>query len=177
MILSGPAFAFGIVKSLKIFAAFLASDFRLLGIGVLTILSSHKWILFYKNLKTRSRSNSYRPQMKFGARQFFTRVSFCSRGVSVQGSLCPVGGLCPGGLSTGVSVQGVSLSRGSLFPRGVSVQGWSLSRRPPAESPYGKERTVRILMECILVRFRSTVKFVKMFKNVTFCPPNTLSMI
>ena len=44
MILSGPAFAFGIVKSLKIFAAFLASDFKLLGIGVLTILSSHKWI-------------------------------------------------------------------------------------------------------------------------------------
>ena len=42
MILSGPAFAFGMVKSLKILAAFLASDFKLLGMGVLTILSSDK---------------------------------------------------------------------------------------------------------------------------------------
>ena len=55
-------------------------------------------------------------------------------GVSVQGDLCPgVGDLCPGigGLRPGMEV---SLS-------------WSLSGTPP----YGKERVVRILLECILL--------------------------
>ena len=82
--------------------------------------------------------------------------------VSVHGGFCPgMGGLCPGGggLSRGWGVcigGGESLSRGW----GVSVQGglcpgWgslsrgSLSWRPP--SPYGNERAVRILLECILV--------------------------
>ena len=139
MILSGPAFAFGIVKSLKIFAAFLASDFRLLGIGVLTILSSHKWILFYKNLKTRSRSNSYRPQMKFGARQFFTRVCHSvpgeslSKGVSVQWGVS-VQGVCPRG----------SLSRGCLYPGVVSFPGGSLSRGGLCQGdPRRSPRTVK----------------------------------
>ena len=91
-------------------------------------------------------------------------------GVSIQG-----GSLTRGSLYRGVSVQGGSLSRGSLSkgglypgglcPRGclsigVSVQGGlcligSLSRggllsgRPPPLS--GKERAIRILLECILV--------------------------
>jgi hypothetical protein len=38
MILSGPVFELGNVKSSKILAAFFASDFTLLGIGVFTIL-------------------------------------------------------------------------------------------------------------------------------------------
>ena len=78
-----------------------------------------------------------------------------SYGVSVQGHLCP-GGLYPGtslsrgSLSRRVSVLG-GLQRVSVL--GVSVQGGlcpggSLSGRPP---PYGKERAVRILLECILV--------------------------
>ena len=52
------------------------------------------------------------------------------------------GDLCPGGsLSGGVSVWG------GLCPGRVSVWG-SMSWRPP---PYGNERAVRILLECILV--------------------------
>ena len=74
------------------------------------------------------------------------------RGFSVQG------GLCPGvSLSRGVSVQWVSVQGW----QGVSVQGWqgggggrcsvqegSLSWRSPGMM---EERTVRILLECILV--------------------------
>ena len=48
-------------------------------------------------------------------------------------------GLCPGGLCLGVSVQG-SLSGGGLCLGGL-CQG---------DLPYGKERAVRILLECIL---------------------------
>ena len=56
-------------------------------------------------------------------------------GVSV--SVLEGGGLCPGG----------SLSGGALS-RGWALSGGSLSWRPP---PYGNERAVRILLECILV--------------------------
>ena len=75
-----------------------------------------------------------------------------SRGVwSQSGGSVSRGYLSRGSLSSGVSVQGGvtvqwrSLSRGSLS-RGVSVQG-GLSGDPP----YSKERTVRILLECIFV--------------------------
>ena len=54
-------------------------------------------------------------------------------GVSVQGGLCPEGG--------SLSRRGVSVWRG-LYPGGVSVQGYP---------SYGKERAVRLLLECILV--------------------------
>ena len=56
-------------------------------------------------------------------------------GVSVQGE--------------GVSVQrgGGSLSRMVSVGGGVSVQGVSVKETPP----YGNERAVRILLECILV--------------------------
>ena len=50
-----------------------------------------------------------------------TKDLLMTRGVSVQGSLCP-GGLCPGGLCPGVSVQGVSVQE-SLCPAGVSDRG------------------------------------------------------
>ena len=74
------------------------------------------------------------------------------QGVSVQGSLsggslsrgcpgwslCKEGGLCPG---RGVSVQGEALSGR------VSVWGVSIREIPP----YGNERALRILLECILV--------------------------
>ena len=66
-----------------------------------------------------------------------------SRGVSVQGALCPGRSLSRGNLCPGVSVQGESLSR-----RGVSLsKGVSFTEIPP----YGNERAVRILLECILV--------------------------
>ena len=68
------------------------------------------------------------------------RGHLCPGRVSVLGGL-HLGGLCPGG----------SLSRGSLSRwvsvGGRSVQGGSLSGIPP----YGNERAVRIIMECILV--------------------------
>ena len=66
-------------------------------------------------------------------------------GVSVQG-----GGLCPGRGSLsreGVSVWGVSV-------QGVSVQGVSIWEIPPdRDPPYGNERAICILLECILVHF------------------------
>ena len=72
-----------------------------------------------------------------------------------RGSLCPnmhhrpykldkLSSLSGGGLCLGVSggsLSGGSLTRGSLT-RGVSVRG---------DPPYGNERAVRILLECILV--------------------------
>ena len=48
----------------------------------------------------------------------------------------------------GFSVGG-SLSRGGFCPGGVSVQKGSVRETPP--QPYGYVRTVRILLECILV--------------------------
>ena len=103
------------------------------------------------------------------SRGSLSKVSL-SRRFSVQGSpsrgLCPGGSLSRGSLSSGFSVQG-SLSKVSLSS-GVSVQGSlsgvflcpggsgsSLSERHPwTETPlphrYGKERAVRILLECIL---------------------------
>ena len=54
----------------------------------------------------------------------------------------------------GFSVGG-SLSRGGFLSGGVSVQGGSLSKgvsvRETPPQPYGYVRTVRILLECILV--------------------------
>ena len=90
-----------------------------------------------------------------------------SRGVSVQGDLCPgglcpggslgclcPGGLCPGGgsLSRKVSVQGVYAQEGVSICR-ASVQGGSLSKGGSLSErpPYGNMRAVRILLECILV--------------------------
>ena len=47
--LSGPILAVGTVNSLRIFAAFFASDLRLWGIGVFTILSSERIYRIYSN--------------------------------------------------------------------------------------------------------------------------------
>ena len=103
-------------------------------------------------------------------------LSLCP-GVSFQGGLCPgrslSGGLCflrclsvHGGLglclgvsvwgslsreslSREVSVQGVSVQGGLYL--GVSVQGGFLSRGSlSGRPPYGNERAVCILLECIL---------------------------
>ena len=66
------------------------------------------------------------------------KVIFSQACLSVHG-----GCLCPGG---GVSVKGGSLSRGG------SLSGGSLPREPlSGRPPYGKERAVRILLDCILV--------------------------
>ena len=82
-------------------------------------------------------------------------VPACTTGHMTRGSLIR-GGLCPGGLSPGVSVHGGpcpgGFLSGSLCP-GVSFWGGSLSRGVSVRDipPYGNERAVRILPECILV--------------------------
>ena len=83
------------------------------------------------------------------------------------GGLCQ-GGLCPGGaLPMGVSVQRASLSKG------VSFQGVFVRETPRAENlPYGKERAVHILLECILVIFLS-LSF--SCHSINFQKRNTLS--
>ena len=77
-----------------------------------------------------------------------------SRGISVWGSLREVvslegslseGCLCPGGSWGG----GLCLER--FLSAGVSVQERSLLGGSLSGTPYGKERAVRILLECILV--------------------------
>ena len=70
-----------------------------------------------------------------------------------KGGLCPGGILCPGGsLSGGISVQG-----------GLCL-GASLSGRSP--SPYAYVRTVRIVLECILVLDKVKVK-----RKISHCVP------
>ena len=89
----------------------------------------------------------------------FLSRGFLSKGSLSRGGLCPGGGICLGG-----SFPGGSLSRGRLCLGGVSVEGclcpedgWvggilCLGGLCQETSPYGKERAVRILLECILVR-------------------------
>ena len=83
-----------------------------------------------------------------------------SWGVCVKGGFCLAGSLSGkggslsgegGSLSGRVSVWG-SLSRGISVQEG-SVWGGSLPREipPDGDLPYGKERAIRILLECILV--------------------------
>ena len=72
----------------------------------------------------------------------FTRVCLST------GDLCPGGSPCRGEVSIGgVSVQG-SVSVGGSLSRGQSLSRGSLSI---PYQPYGNERAVRILLECILV--------------------------
>ena len=101
----------------------------------------------------------YRRQAKLREGNVFTPVCHSvHRGGGVSVPACTTdhmnsGGLCPGR----VSVQRRSLTWvGESLPRGVFVQGWrSLLGRPPGQRhpPYGNERTVCILLECILVHF------------------------
>ena len=62
-----------------------------------------------------------------------------------------------GHMTRGVSVQGGGLCLGGSLSRGVSVQGgWGLCQGDPLprqRPPYGNERAVRILLECILVHY------------------------
>ena len=97
----------------------------------------------------------YRPQRSWGKVMFLhvSVILFIEGGLSLCPGGCPsravLGGslsqegLCPGG----VSVQGVSVQGGFLCPGGSLSREGSLSWRPP----YSNERTVRILLECILV--------------------------
>ena len=66
-------------------------------------------------------------------------------------SFCSGGCLCMMSLPVWPHVPSGGLSRGSLSG-GVSVQG--VCRVPP---PYGKERAVRILLECIIITGRNEV--------------------
>ena len=91
----------------------------------------------------------------------FSQVFVCPRGVSVRG--VSVGGALP----RGVSVQGGISVQGGLFP------GGSVKETPRTENPpYGKERAVHILLECILVIF-----FVSLLwcHSINFQKRNTLS--
>ena len=78
----------------------------------------------------------------------------CVQGVSVPGDLSPgdlsPGGSFQGGLCLGDPCPGGSLSSGVSIQRGVLVQGISARETP---LPYGKERVVRILLECIVLEF------------------------
>ena len=91
-----------------------------------------------------------------------------SRGISVQGGLCPRGSLSWG--------DGWSLS-GDLCP-GVSLHrhlsqwdlclGGSLSREVSVREnpPYGKERAVHILLECIFVVLVYTFTFYYTYRHL-----------
>ena len=68
------------------------------------------------------------------------------QGGSLSGCLC-LGGSVQGGLCLGVSVWG------SLCPGGLCAGG---SPSPAQRPSYGNERAVRILLECILVKFLIT---------------------
>ena len=124
-------------------------------------------------------SHHYRPQTVFtgvclstGSVSVSVPGGSSSRGVSIQGGLCPGGslsrgsvsgkeGLCPGGLCQrglcprGLFPEGLCLRGGGLCPGGL-CPGESLSLGdpwPPGQRPpYGNEREVRILLECILVK-------------------------
>ena len=64
----------------------------------------------------------------------------CTTGHMTWGGLCPGRGFCPER----------SLYGGSLSREGV-CQGDPLERDPQRDPLYGNERTVRVLLECILV--------------------------
>ena len=82
-----------------------------------------------------------------GQGNIFTGIYLSTGG----GGLCPQGGLCPGeSLSRGGLCPGESLSRG-VSVQGVSIQGVSVKGSLCQGDPHGKERAVRILLECILV--------------------------
>ena len=64
---------------------------------------------------------------------------------SLSGGLCPVTGVC---LSTG---GGLSLGEEGLHPGGSLSMGVSVRETPlDRDPPYGNERAVRTLLECIL---------------------------
>ena len=96
----------------------------------------------------------------------FTEGRSLYRGVSAWGDLCPGRSLSRGSLSWGVSVQGGSLSRR------VHVQGGLCLEGGLCQAPYGNERAVRILLECIFV----STTFVPLF--ICFISsPNRLKLI
>ena len=66
-------------------------------------------------------------------------------GVSVQG------GLCPGGHCWGIFVQGDLCPGGRSLSKVVFVCEVSVWGLPDRDPPYGEDRMVRILLECILV--------------------------
>ena len=81
---------------------------------------------------------------------FQSCLSVQAGGRSLSSGGLSLAGLCPGGsLSKGISVQGVLCPRGPLSGGLCRGGGGNLCQGdPPA---YGKERPVRILLECILV--------------------------
>ena len=80
-----------------------------------------------------------------------------SGGVSVpEGGFSVPGGLCRGG----GSVRRGFLSGGFSVPGGLCLVGvYVLGDLCPGRPPYGNERAVRILLECILVLFNVVVCF------------------
>ena len=100
---------------------------------------------------------------KLGQGYVFTCLWFCSQGgggkrergprsLSRGGLRLGGGHLCPG---RGSLSKEVSVRQGSLCPEGVFVWGGLCHGDPP----YGNERAVRLLLECILVFIRSFCLF------------------
>ena len=103
------------------------------------------------------------PATKLCPGNVFTHVcrSVQRRGVSVPACTTGhiTGGLCPrGSLSgeSGVSLWevGVSVWGDPCLRERFSVQGSFSQGDPSGQTPYGNERPVRILLECILVDFK-----------------------
>ena len=81
--------------------------------------------------------NFYRPQTKFGARNYFQkRLSFCSRwGVYASRTVCLQGGLHPGG--------------------GGSAYGGGVCTRVRPNPTTTEKRAVLILLECFLINLKT----------------------
>ena len=84
------------------------------------------------------------PANEVWGKVMFSQVLSVHRGLSVPA--CITGHMTMGGLCQRVSVRGVSVQDGLCL--GGSLSGRHLDRDSP---PYGNERAVHILLECILV--------------------------
>ena len=80
-------------------------------------------------------------------------------GGSLSKGLCPGGSLSGGSLSGGLCPGRVSLSRGSLLGR----------------PPYGNERAVRILLECILIQNENACNLFWVWGHATIFLPITVT--
>ena len=106
----------------------------------------------------------YRPQRSCSKVMFSQACVKNSVHRGVSDPACTTGHMTRG-------VGGLCLGRGSLSRGGGSLSGGSLLETPldrdPPPSPYGNERAVRILLECILVKenFDKSCPWTKIYKR------------